>query len=179
MSCLMACFYTLLFAGMLLGLLVKYLWFGREECGKNVGIECTCRGINGTPHVITLNATSHQQTENSSQRCSLVSAFHMVNIANSLVLQRKSAVTGDVRYGQTPLQIVTQVKLDNRLTFEKDANSTLENKLKRTRCLPKICTNKISNGSFIIGFPGHLYGLIATRKARQRWHRQKDGKRAI
>lgn len=73
-----------LLAGMLLGLLVKYLWFDGEERGKNVGSECTCPGINGTPHVLMVNATSHQRTENNSQRCSLVSTFHMVNIANQL-----------------------------------------------------------------------------------------------
>ncbi|XP_013868848.1 sodium/hydrogen exchanger 9 isoform X2 [Austrofundulus limnaeus] len=66
-----------LFFGMLLGLLVKYLWFDREERGKTVGSECTCHVINGTPHVIMVNATSLHRTENDSQRCSLVSAFHM------------------------------------------------------------------------------------------------------
>ncbi|XP_024859630.1 sodium/hydrogen exchanger 9 isoform X2 [Kryptolebias marmoratus] len=62
-----------MFYGMLLGLLVKYVWFDREEHGKNMGSVCTCHGLNGTVCVTTVNDTSHQHIGKNSRRCSFVS----------------------------------------------------------------------------------------------------------
>ncbi|XP_037550015.1 sodium/hydrogen exchanger 9-like [Nematolebias whitei] len=67
-----------MFYGMLLGVLVEYLWFGGEENEKSMGNVCACRGTNGTSHVIMVNSTSLQHVGKISQRCPMASTFQMV-----------------------------------------------------------------------------------------------------
>lgn len=69
------------FAGMLLGLLVKYLWFDGEENGESMGNVCACRGTIRTSQVIMVNSTSVQHVGKISQRCPMASTFQMVTCA--------------------------------------------------------------------------------------------------
>ncbi|XP_051796344.1 sodium/hydrogen exchanger 9-like [Acanthochromis polyacanthus] len=66
--------------GILLGLTVKWLWFGQSEHMENVENMCTCRGLNNTPHILMVNTTSHghcyRHVGKSNQRCPLISAPH-------------------------------------------------------------------------------------------------------
>nr|XP_015810584.2 sodium/hydrogen exchanger 9 isoform X3 [Nothobranchius furzeri] len=72
-----------MFYGLLLGLTVKLLWSEQEEHVETIGSVCTCHGLNSTPRVITVNASSHRHCYRHigqiSQRCSLLSAPHMEN----------------------------------------------------------------------------------------------------
>uniref|UniRef100_A0A8C6LR32 Sodium/hydrogen exchanger n=1 Tax=Nothobranchius furzeri TaxID=105023 RepID=A0A8C6LR32_NOTFU len=49
-----------MFYGLLLGLTVKLLWSEQEEHVETIGSVCTCHGLNSTPRVITVNASSHR-----------------------------------------------------------------------------------------------------------------------
>ncbi|XP_068438021.1 sodium/hydrogen exchanger 9-like [Clinocottus analis] len=60
-----------MFYGMLLGLVVKCLPLDR---GDNMETVCTCAGLNSTPHLLTINGTSHIGTVD--QRCPAVSTPH-------------------------------------------------------------------------------------------------------
>lgn len=67
---------------MLLGLAVKYLSPNHEE--PVMDHVCGCVGLNSTPHILTVNATSHvhcyRRVGKVNQGCLLVSAPHMVNM---------------------------------------------------------------------------------------------------
>eukprot|EP00064_Thunnus_orientalis_P000047 superscaffoldBa00000002_g47 len=62
---------------MLLGLMVRFLLFDREENMENMESVCSCVGLNSTPHILTVNITSHthcyRHVEKINQRCPPVS----------------------------------------------------------------------------------------------------------
>ncbi|KAK2859538.1 hypothetical protein Q5P01_004158 [Channa striata] len=64
--------------GMLLGLAVKYWPLNQGE--QNVEHVCSCVGLNSTPHILTINTTSHvhcyRHVGKLNQRCPLVLAPH-------------------------------------------------------------------------------------------------------
>ncbi|XP_044194844.1 sodium/hydrogen exchanger 9-like [Thunnus albacares] len=66
-----------MFYGMLLGLMVRFLLFDREENMENMESVCSCVGLNSTPHILTVNITSHthcyRHVGQINQRCPPVS----------------------------------------------------------------------------------------------------------
>ncbi|XP_039982664.1 sodium/hydrogen exchanger 9-like [Xiphias gladius] len=69
-----------MFYGMVLGLTVRCLSFGGVHMG-NMESVCSCGALNGTPHILMVNITSHghcyRHVGKQNQRCSLLSTPHM------------------------------------------------------------------------------------------------------
>uniref|UniRef100_A0A8P4KMS4 Solute carrier family 9 member A9 n=1 Tax=Dicentrarchus labrax TaxID=13489 RepID=A0A8P4KMS4_DICLA len=72
-----------MFYGMLMGLTVRYLSPAQGEHGDDVATMCSCGGLNSTPHILTVNITSHfhsyRHTAKVSQRYPPVSIHHTEN----------------------------------------------------------------------------------------------------
>ncbi|TMS16895.1 Sodium/hydrogen exchanger 9 [Larimichthys crocea] len=70
-----------MFLGMLMGFIVRCLSFDSGEHVDNMETVCSCGGFNSTPHILTVNITSHlhcfRHVGKINQRCPLVSAPHM------------------------------------------------------------------------------------------------------
>uniref|UniRef100_A0A3Q2FXK7 Solute carrier family 9 member A9 n=1 Tax=Cyprinodon variegatus TaxID=28743 RepID=A0A3Q2FXK7_CYPVA len=88
-----------LFAGVFLGLAVKYLWLDGEEHLENMADVCSCHGLNSTPRVIMVNTSSqghcYARIRKMGQRCSQLSSTHTVTMAIYFDLQRRCKATLD------------------------------------------------------------------------------------
>lgn len=190
---------------MLLGLAVKYLSLNQGE--QNIDHVCSCVGLNSTPHILTINATTHvhcyRRVGKINHGCSLVSAPHTVNMAVWVDLCFKCNITKWIFHLHKCCRLGhnkgTIMKIET--TCFKTPNSLIINiavecmsKLQHTECflilwciciLSKIfflhCLLIVLEWfGFVIDFPLiYLHGLFIAREAREWWYTEKQGKRAI